>query len=518
MSDAWVAVSVAVAATTDNRSLASTGPASAIFIALTRLDELIMKLSPIVVRSWLVAAVLSLTAVSPSGLYAHDDHEHPKPQPVAEEELYRVTAVPERIVLTWKEDPSTTQAVTWRTDTTVETAVAQIALAEDGPLFITKAKESPAVTTLVKTDLGERHYHAVNFTGLEPDTLYVYRVGDGTNWSAWNHFRTASDQVQPFSFIYFGDAQNAVKAHCSRVFREAFSDAPRARFTLHAGDMINRGNRDAEWGEWYDAAGWVNAMIPMICIPGNHEYDVNRVDPPPEEVGKNIRSLARRWDERFEYPENGPVEFQEKAKETVYYLDFHGVRIIAMNSMEDISIQAKWLEQVLADNPNQWTIVTHHHPVYSASERRDNPELRDAWQPIYDKYRVDIVLQGHDHSYGRTGLMAHQGRPTKNVASGRRTRGQKGGTLYVVSVSGPKLYGRNDFDFVRRAEDTQLYQIITIDGDELRYKAHTATGDLYDAFTLRKRDGQLNQLINQVPERPENRRPDKPKKKKARRR
>ena len=36
----------------------------------------------------------------------------------------------------------------------------------------------------------------------------------------------------------------------------------------------------------------------------------------------------------------------------------------------------------------------------------------------------------------------------------------------------------------RAAENTQLYQIISIDGDTLRYEARTATGELYDAFRL----------------------------------
>ena len=57
----------------------------------------------------------------------------------------------------------------------------------------------------------------------------------------------------------------------------------------------------------------------------------------------------------------------------------------------------------------------------------------------------------------------------------------------------------------RFAEDTQLYQIITVDGDELRYEARTATNRLYDAFTLRKRAGRANQLVEALP--PENRRP-----------
>jgi hypothetical protein len=38
--------------------------------------------------------------------------------------------------------------------------------------------------------------------------MYAYRVGDGTHWSEWFHARTAANEPEPFSYIYFGDAQN----------------------------------------------------------------------------------------------------------------------------------------------------------------------------------------------------------------------------------------------------------------------------------------------------------------------
>ena len=47
----------------------------------------------------------------------------------------------------------------------------------------------------------------------------------------------------------------------------------------------------------------------------------------------------------------------------------------------------------------------------------------------------------------------------------------------------------------RFAENTQLYQIIDLDGNTLRFRAFTATGELYDEFKLQKREGQPNQLI-----------------------
>ena len=133
-----------------------------------------------------------------------------------------------------------------------------------------------AKTELFKSDINEANYHSVTFRNLQPDTLYTYRVGDGVNWTEYYHFRTASDRARPFSFIYFGDAQNDVRTHWSRVFREAFRDAPRAAFTLHAGDLIDNNDWDSEWGDWHQGPDWVNGTIPVIATPGNHEY--RRID------------------------------------------------------------------------------------------------------------------------------------------------------------------------------------------------------------------------------------------------
>ena len=64
--------------------------------------------------------------------------------------------------------------------------------------------------------------------------------------------------------------------------------------------------------------------------------------------------------------------------------------------------------------------------------------------------------------------------------------------------------------FQRVAEDVQLFQVISIEGDQLRYEARTATGSLYDGFTLRKRTGLPNEMIEQVPAMPQRLRPPRP--------
>jgi hypothetical protein len=91
-----------------------------------------------------------------------------------------------------------------------------------------------------------------------------------------------------------------------------------------------------------------------------------------------------------------------------------------------------------------------------------------------------------------------------NVPTGVQKLDESTGTVYVVSVSGPKMYSLQHASFMKRvAEDTQLYQIISIDGDKLRFEARTAVGDLYDAFELQKQAGEVNKLVEIDPEVPQ---------------
>ncbi|MFJ7729768.1 fibronectin type III domain-containing protein [Neobacillus sp. NPDC097160] len=154
------------------------------------------------------------------------------------------TAVPDKVMLNWKGNTATTQAVTWRTDKSVVTPQAQIAVAEDGTAFKAKAITVNAESSsLVKSNQPyTSKFHTVNFENLQPDTKYMYRVGDGVNWSEWFEFTTAADNAKPFAYVYVGDVQNDSKEHWSRITRNAFSDLPEADFIIHAGDSINQGD------------------------------------------------------------------------------------------------------------------------------------------------------------------------------------------------------------------------------------------------------------------------------------
>ncbi len=438
------------------------------------------------------ALIISTLLVCSTGL-AHESAEH------ALRHWEKASPDPDRIVLTWSDDPATTQAVTWRTDESVDEAYAEIAVADPASRFDRSARRVEAKTESLDIGAHDKnakittHFHSVVFKNLEPSTLYAYRVGDGEErWSEWIQFRTASSEADPVEFLYFGDAQNAVLSHWSRIIRAAYSKAPHANFTIHAGDLINRAHRDQEWGEWFKAGGWIHSMVQSIVVPGNHEYD-ELTDADQE------KRISMQWRPQFTLPtyRNLPKSLSE----SVYYIDYQGIRIVALDSNNEIEVQAKWLDSVLSNNPNNWTVLTFHHPIFSSGRDRDNAPKRELWKPVIDKHSVDLVLQGHDHTYarGHTPVRMTDGRQGKRITS-----------MFVNSVSGPKMYEFMEGGWSvyrsegvvldRKAENTQFFQVIRIDGSSLVYKAFMANGELYDAFQMTKNDDGTKTLVDWSPD------------------
>ena len=399
---------------------------------------------------------------------------------------------PDHVIISATKNPSTSIGINWRTEPSNKIGYAEIAIDGDGPRFGRKkirhyAKRSLLNTEGSSSDGFKSSYFEVKIEDLKPNTLYAYRVGNNKFKSEWHQFTTANDKESPISFLYVGDAQNYILSLWSRVIRKAYKVAPDADFFIHAGDLVDKAHSESEWNEWFAAGSFIHSEIPSIAVPGNHEYSSTSI------FNEGVSRLSLQWESQFSFPENGPKGLEE----TCYYIDYPNLKVIALNSNVKIRLQAKWLKKVLAENDKKWTIVTYHHPIFSASTGRDNTELRQHWKPLFDQYQVDLALQGHDHAYARGAIYQN---PDQLERDGKSKIVK--GPVYVVSVSGGKMYslskqGWGEYGAKREkaGQQIQLFQHISIDGNLLKYKSFTPTGRLFDSFQILKEGGE-NKLNN----------------------
>lgn len=382
----------------------------------------------------------------------------------------------DRVSLSWQGDVYTELTVTWRTDTSHRDM--EVHYTKNGPGADQESQIKKVVANYkdVEGISYTSRYHSARIKDLNPGEHYIYRIEGEDYKSEWSTYRCPVNSADSFKFIYMGDAQNDLYDTWARVMRSAYLKCTDAAFVLHAGDLINHADNDYEWAEFFASTEPFKKSIPVIATPGNHEYVKNL-------EGKKI-SFSKYWKPQFNFPNNGPEGFEDQA----YYIDYRNVRVISLNSNRGIKSQVEWLEKVLEENPKTWSIVTFHHPVYSGSKGRYNKGVNEHWKPIFDKHNVDLVLQGHDHTYARG----------TNYSANRKDGEDMKGSFYVVSVSGRKQYPLEIQPWMDRyGENLQLYQVIEIGEKTIRFQAFTADDLLYDEVLIEKVENGPNQIFSE---------------------
>ena len=376
------------------------------------------------------------------------------------EPAYHPSNLPDRILLTWSGDLTNSRDVTWEGDTSIHKGYLQItgkSIECDTIVYSSSSK-------IVKTSGGAAAFYKVLIKNLKGGETYQYRVANGSIWSAWNSFKTENKTDSAYSFIYIGDVQDSINGNSGKLFQRAYESRPESAFMLFIGDMIERPH-DVYWGEWFRSGGAIFRSIPVIATPGNHEYHKGL-----------IQKLDERWTTHFSFPQNGPPDFLGRA----CYWDYQNTRFISIDSNGIQSLpsaleQRKWLKSVLENTHQKWIVVVMHHPLYSTSRGRDYFYLRTLFKSLFEKYNVDLVLSGHDHSYGRAMHIPNEEQLNKP------------GPVYVVTHASPKVYDlKFSAQMDKLASNTAMYQLIDVSKDSIRFGAYTSDGELFDGFTIRK--------------------------------
>ena len=260
-------------------------------------------------------------------------------------------------------------------------------------------------------------YNHVTVTGLEPNTTYYYTVEkNGQQTDACEYTTQNTDSVK---ILYVGDPQiGASKGQTqdgaeltnesgtantaaendgfswNRTLNTALSENSDINFVISAGDQVNKTGeaKEEEYASYLSADALKS--LPVATTIGNHD------------------SLNPDYSYHFNNPNN--TENGKTAAGGDYYYSYgDGLFIVLNTNNYNVAEHQNTIEEAVKAYPDaKWRIVTIHQDIYGSGldhSDTDGMILRTQLTPVFDANDIDVVLQGHDHTYSRSKMLYGDG-------------------------------------------------------------------------------------------------------------
>ncbi len=276
--------------------------------------------------------------------------------------------------------------------------------------------------------------YTITLTDLQAGTKYYYQVGsDRYGWSDVFCFQTASDGA--FSFMAITDIQGSIELNYTDSLTQLtqaveYIGKDDISFILSGGDNVDNGKNIMQYTWMLNDQQSIWANNTFLSVAGNHEKKENA-----------LGSI-------FSLPDSAVVN------DTGYYysFDYNMAHFIVLDTNDldtdgTLSFdQISWLEEDLyATSLNEkikWQIVVLHKGPYTAGSHAFDADviaLRAQLTEYFALYEVDLVLEGHDHTYSVSQFLNGEGKATKNVEGGKYYNPD--GVLYInLGTMGDKFY------------------------------------------------------------------------------
>ncbi len=428
-------------------------------------------------------------------------------------ENYRL---PTAVTVTMGEDSSKEAFISWYSKSTLGGDI-EIYRADSEPSFTGEKTVTDEFTVETETETVIRSYpgidlgiigffasefkinrHTATLKNLKPGATYYYRVGDAErDWWSQTGTVTTADGGKDVTFLHLADPQSQNERQYIRAWQKVLSVATELYdedFIINTGDIVDHGDNSKQWSWALDTGSDYLMNTFMMPATGNHEG-----------MGTNATVNY------FILPD---LPEQDTAKGVYYSFDYNNVHFAVLNTEdldEDEGItdkQLSWLKKDMQSSDAQWKFVMLHKAPYSqGSHYKDDDvcEIRDQLKNLMPELGIDMVFQGHDHVYMRTGSLANN----RHTAYDKTYLNYKGdiyrtqvipeGTTYVISgTSGVKTYIQNDESltdkYFPRAEkilsvDAPMFSAVEIVDGILYFDAYSVTDDgaeNVDRFAIQK--------------------------------
>lgn len=419
----------------------------------------------------------------------------------------------------------------WYSKTQGEPSKVRISKSSD----MSNSTEFEGTSTEYKQIEGQTYYaNKVTASELEENTCYYYQYLLNGVWSEVYNYTTKD--TENFSVFYVGDpqigaskgqtpststdAQTAEIAARNDAFNwnetleAATTKFPNVSFLLSAGDQINQtsvSDEEKDLQQEYEYSGYLSPdalkSLPVATTIGNHD------------------SQSANYQNHFNNPNSFTEETSPSTAGNGYYFTYGEVLFMVINTNNyNCSDHENLIKKAIEENPDAaWRIVMFHQDIYGSGldhSDSDGIVLRTQLTPIFDEYDIDVVLQGHDHTYSRTYQLTGDGQTHQSFTSGdqsldnflsenncysiadttQNTVTDPEGTVYMEanSSTGSKFYEliptQQDYIAARSQTWTPTYSVIDFskaaDGSSTSFTINTydvQTGDkIDDSYTIVK--------------------------------
>lgn len=335
-----------------------------------------------------------------------------------------------------------------------------------GPLAVAQATSTYRSSSA--TGLPDYYQHEAVLTGLAANTLYQYDLrvaGADPTPGVVDEFRTAPPTgTGTIRFVAFGDSGTGSSAQAAIAGR---LDAETFDFALHTGDVVYSSGTYAQFESFFFPyySAWLRrkAIFPSI---GNHDDRTGSATP--------YRTL-------FVLPRDGATPTYPNNGERFYSFDYGPVHVICLDTEAAFLTLARRQEQIAwltddlqASQDRPWRVVYFHRPPYSSgAEHGSDLTVRQVFGPLFEQYNVQLVLNGHEHTYERS-VPWRESTNTARQAVTYVVTGGGGAGLYTTGRSAWTAFSRAVHHYVRA----------TMTATDLTLEAVDSSGTVLDRFTL----------------------------------
>lgn len=275
----------------------------------------------------------------------------------------------------------------------------------------------------------------VEVDNLDPGAEYVYRI-EGRE----GRFIAPPGPTQDVRFAVYGDSRSGDAAH--RLVVEGIT-ALRPDVVLSSGDVVFAGHDHEGWRRFFALEEPLLGTTSVAGARGNHD------------VGAGLF-------EALFAPGSAGIRASWGA------MDVGVAHIVVVDTeapLEPGSPQYDFVRRDLAAHAGRPLFVVMHRPAFSSGMHGGDPRVRHALAPLFQRYGVDLVFQGHDHHYERS-------KPINGV------------TYVVTGGAGAPLHGTRPNAWTTVSEASHHYLLVEASATRISVVAKRLDGTQLDAFDL----------------------------------